>query len=393
MRLSRTPSVEELQIVGRFESLRAILLGPEYREHLSKPLAYWALPSDRRLPLAFLGRRLDHLLSTPFSELCATPGIGQKKIRSLVKLLARVADTDAAELPVCGSALEEGEGGGPAIAARADGFDPSAVSEVVWAQWRACVMRHGLGKEPLGRFAPSLRHMTRVIWNRPLETYAARSLAEIRAMRTHGQKRVVAILETFFGLHALLAGMAAQEHLMVCVVPKWIGVVEAWVGRWLQTPGVPGREEILAAFVRPLLGQLRADASPQIVHLAESRLGLCGPPTSVRQVARLTGLTRARVYQLLNEINDVFQVRWPRGRHQVYQLRDKFRAACAGPPRACGLDQFEAAIELFYPGSRRGAAGPLDRAFAEDGASSEEVASAEPGAASDAHPKRAMSRA
>jgi len=383
MKLSRSPSVEELQLVGRYESLRTILLGPQYREHLTKPLAYWALPSDRRLPLAFLGRRLDALLDAPFAELCATPGIGQKKIRSLVKLLARVANTDPAEVPASLSVLQESDRALPASPAWPNGFDPSAVSEVVWAQWRASVMRHGLGKEPLGRFATSLRHMTRVIWNKPLEAYAARSLAEIRAMRTHGEKRVVAILETFYGLHTLLAGMGVQEHLALRVVPRLLGAVETWVGRWLQTPGVPSQEEVFAEFIHPLLGQVRADAMPQIVHLAERRLGLCGPATSVRQVARLTGLTRARVYQLLNEIHDIMQVRWPLGRHQVYQLRDKFRAESAG------LEQFQAAIELFYPGSRRGAAGPLERPFAENG---EDPALADQAPAADEQEQRAMSR-
>ena len=45
------------------------------------------------------------------------------------------------------------------------------------------------------------------------------------------------------------------------------------------------------------------------------------------------GLTRARVYQLLNEINDIMAVRWPTGRHQVYELREKLasEAEADGP--------------------------------------------------------------
>jgi hypothetical protein len=73
------------------------------------------------------------------------------------------------------------------------------------------------------------------------------------------------------------------------------------------------------------------------------------------------GLTRARVYQLLNEINDIMSVRWPTGRHQVYELSDKFQEEserCENPP---DLSQFAAAVELFYPGARRGAAGPLEQ--------------------------------
>ena len=97
-----------MQVVSRFESLRKILLSEQYADHLKKPLAYWALPTDRRLPLAFLGRTLEDLLRTPFSELTNTPGIGQKKICSFVKLLARAANTDPAELPLDDVAIPTG---------------------------------------------------------------------------------------------------------------------------------------------------------------------------------------------------------------------------------------------------------------------------------------------
>ena len=99
MKFTKSASVEELQVIGRFEGLRKILLSEQYADHLKKPLAYWALPTDRRLPLAFLGRTLEDLLQMPFSELSNTPGIGQKKICSFVKLLARAANTDPSELP------------------------------------------------------------------------------------------------------------------------------------------------------------------------------------------------------------------------------------------------------------------------------------------------------
>lgn len=83
---------------------------------------------------------------------------------------------------------------------------------------------------------------------------------------------------------------------------------------------------------------------------------------SVRQAARTMGLTRARVYQLLNEINDIMNVRWPTGRHQVYELHDKLKAEAAEVKDPPDLEPFHAAIELFYPGSRRGAAGRLEQA-------------------------------
>ena len=361
MKFVKTASIEELQIVSRFESLRKTLLCEQYALHLEKPLAYWAVPTDRRLPLAFLGRTLSELLNTPFAELSATPGIGQKKIRSFVKLLSRVASTDPSELvheTATVSATGNGASPDPGLS---NGFDPSSVSEVVWCQWRASAIRHGMGKESLGRFAPSLKNMTRVVWSAPLETYAGMSLAEIRTLKTHGEKRVRAILEVFHAIHAMVCGMGIQGHLVVRIAPRLIDRVETWVGQALQTAGVPSPQEIFDSFVHPLLSQVQIDTTRQIANLAENRLGIHGPVTSVRQAARAMGLTRARVYQLLNEVNDIMSVRWPLGRHQVYELSEKFSREASAMDVPPDLTQFLAAVELFYPGSRRGAAGPLER--------------------------------
>ena len=360
MKLAKTTSVEELQVVSRFESLRKILLSDSYVQHLDRPLAYWALPTDRRLPLALLGRTLHDLLNTPFSDLIATPGIGQKKIRSFVTLLSRVANTDPSELPLDLVSVPENGHSNGAAATLPNGFDPAGVSEVVWSQWRASVIRHGLGKEALGRFAPSLQNMTRVIWNTPLDDYTSLTLQEIRSIKTHGEKRVHAVLEVFYSVHSLVANMGRSEHLVVRIHPRLIDRVDTWTGRMLQTPGIPSNQDLYDCFVALLVEQIRIDSTQQIASLAENRLGIHGPITSVRQAARTMGLTRARVYQLLNEINDIMNVRWPMGRHLVYELRDKFQAEAAELGRSPDLSQFLAAIELFYPGSRRGASGPLE---------------------------------
>jgi hypothetical protein len=364
MGLGNRASVEELQAVGRFEGLRKLLLSEAYADHLDKPLAYWALPSDRRLPLAFLGRTLRDLLGMSFAELSATQGIGRKKMTSFVLLLARAANTNPSELPLetLDLQISRTPDGGDGQTPEGDGFDPTNISEVTWSQWRASVGRHGLASQALGRFAPSLQNVTRVIWNAPLREYTSSSLAEIRSMKTHGEKRVRAILETFHAVHTLVAGMGTQEHLVVRLVPRTIDQVEEWTARALQRPGIPGEPEIFAHFVSPLLEQVRIDATQQIVALAENRLGIGSPISSVRQAARTMGLTRARVYQLLNEINDIMMVRWPTGRHQVHELREKFRLEAAELEEVPDLRQFQAAVELFYPGSRRGAAGPLEQA-------------------------------
>ena len=168
-----------------------------------------------------------------------------------------------------------------------NGFNPAAVSEVVWSQWRASVVKHGLGGEKLGRFAPSLQHMTRVIWNTPLESYTRYTLGEIRAMKTHGEKRIRAILEVFHSLHGLVANMGVQA------APRGADRPPAdRRGRAMDRAGpanaraCPSQTRSSSNFVSPLLEQVRTDATQQIASLAENRLGIPAPITSVRQAAR-----------------------------------------------------------------------------------------------------------
>lgn len=362
MKLGKRTSVEELRILGRFEQLREILLSDHHSKHLDKPLASWVLPTDRRLPMVFLDRTLRDLLNTPFEKLRGARGVGQKKLRAFLVLLARAARFSPTELAERHTAMTVDGEKPPAAVAAPGGFDPATVSEVVWTQWRATVVKWKLEAEALGRFASSLEGMPRVIRNTPLSTYAGLALEEIRRMKTHGEKRVEAILEVFYNIQVMLAGKSPHEHLVIRLVPRLIDRTENWLWCRLRDVGMPDEHEILDEFIDPLLGQIRIDTSRQISRLAEARLGLRGPVTSVRLLARTMGLTRARVYQLLDEINDVMIVRWPTGRHQVYELRDKFAAECDCLDNPPDLQQFHAAIELFYPGSRRGADGPLEKA-------------------------------
>lgn len=354
MKFMKRPTVEELQLLSRFEELRKVLLSPERASLLAKPLADWAYPSDRRLPFVLLGRTLGDLLNTPFMELAATPGIGQRKIRSLVELLGRAASCDpqvVAELPASRPRQAEGDG---------QSFAPGEISEVLWDQWRTTVLEHQLGDEPLGRLAPSLRNLTRVIWSTPLGTYAGLSLAEIRRLRNHGAKRLAAIVEVFYHIHCVLRGVGQGQPLAVRILPRWIEMADRWAVQMLQAEEVPPREAIREHLVRPLLEQLRIDADGHVVMLAESRVGLAGTVSSVRQLSRVMGLTRARLYQLLNSISDIMRVRWPCGRYVLYGLRAHFdslaqRQSSPDPD----LREFHAAVELFFPGPRRGAADPF----------------------------------
>ena len=120
-------SAQDFKLVCSFETVRETLLRDRYSDRLAKPLAYWALPNDRRLPLAFLSRSIGELVNTPFEELSATPGIGQKKISSLVKLLMRATRDQPPAVPFGLADLADERGLEPNIAGAP--FDAFMVSE------------------------------------------------------------------------------------------------------------------------------------------------------------------------------------------------------------------------------------------------------------------------
>lgn len=354
MKLNRTSAVAEFRLVSRFGELKNQLLDERYAARRTRPLAFWALPDDRRLPLAFMGHTIDKLLETPFEELLSTPGVGQKKICSLVGLLERVLVEDPDEAATTPQALESATGDGT----HEGGFDAARVSESQWSQWRASVERHGLGDETLGRFAPSLERLPRVLWNTRLDTYTHLTLAQIRQLKTHGEKRVAAVLEVFAELHAVLAHLGSPGNLAVRIVPKFAGQLEHWTLAASERAALPTPEELETHLVRPLLDQLRIDAGELIAELASARLGLDGSTASVRHSARRLGLTRARIYQLLADIGMMMRVRWPEGQYLVGQLVDRLQSE-AGDERS-RYDKFLTAVDLFFPGRRGHGDGAAD---------------------------------
>jgi hypothetical protein len=372
VKLTRATSVEDYKLVSSYENIRKTLLLDRYADRLDKPLAFWALPNDRRLPLAFLGRTIKDLLSTPFEELSATPGIGQKKINSFVKLLSRATKEQPPQVPFGmeseiarkpsfpergslnghsnGSNGHNGHTSGNGHTNGASqGFDATLVSEALWVQWRDTVKRHKLGAEKLGRVAPSLQNLPTVIWNTPLEFYAKLSVADIRALKTHGEKRVRVVLECFYGINEILGKSTPQPHLVVRMVPKFIDAIEAWIATATSQPQAISLSELRKRFVRPLVDQLKSDASPSVFPLVEGRLGLAGSPQSVRVQSKSLGVTRARVYQLFEECGKVMDVRWPEGAGWCHRLRAKLLA----DGRRDELALFDATIELFFPDQKQ----------------------------------------
>ena len=323
--MGQANSAEEHKLVSSFEAVRNTLLQEEFADRLEKPLAYWALPNDRRLPLAFLGRSLGELLNTPFHELTATRGIGHKKISSLVKLLHRATSSAAPAVPygLQDLADELEAGAEPASPAEpASNFDPALVSEALWVTWCETVVRFHLENEPLGRLAASLQSLPTVIWRTPLAEYVNRSLADIRQLKTHGEKRVRVVLEVFHSVHELLANANSSNHLAIRLMPRFVPAAEAYIDRVSRDGDTAIKRDAVNHVLEPILRQIEIDSGDTVAGLTRHRLGIGAEQRSVRDLAKDMGVTRARVYQLLEDAGKVMEVRWPDGRKQLQRLHE-----------------------------------------------------------------------
>src|SRR5262249_40434889 len=92
-------SNDRYRLVGSYERLRKSLLNHPDESRLDRSLSYWVLPTDRRLPIAFLDRTLRDLLARPLDELMSTPGVGSKKILGFFDLLKRAGKAAPPEAP------------------------------------------------------------------------------------------------------------------------------------------------------------------------------------------------------------------------------------------------------------------------------------------------------
>lgn len=350
--MSQPNSAEEHKLISSFEAIRKTLMQQEYADRWDKPLAYWALPNDRRLPLAFLGKSVGELLQTPFQELSATRGIGQKKISSLVKLLHRATHNEPPAVPYgikeLAEELEQQRNGSGAVHPDSE-FDPALVSEVLWVQWSDTVRRFHLEAESLGRLAPSLQALPTVIWDTQLGEYVHHSLTEIRDLRTHGEKRVRVILEVFASIHELLAAASQANHLSVRLVPAFVLPIEQWLKQIPARRDCPSIGEVVQRLVEPLLQQIQIDSGPIVYRLSRDRLGVTGEPKSVRAQAEELEVTRARVYQLLEDCDKVMGIRWPEGRHLLHASVNACRTAFG---KTDATDMMVAAAQLFFPTKR-----------------------------------------
>jgi hypothetical protein len=335
-------STEDFALESRFNDL-VIQFTDAPASQLDYPVSHWAVSSDRRLPYALLGRTVRDLVTASFESLRATPGVGHKKFASLLALMQRVLDTE--EIPadtVLATTIES-------AVLNSGVFKPEHVSQVMWAEWQETVRQHRLQDETLGRLAPTLQSLPTVIWKKTLGDYLQYTIAELRSLKTHGDKRVTAVLEVFHLVHGMLGESTRSSRVAIQLTPTFVPPIEQWLRGVLSTEAAPTIQDIRQHFVLPLLNQIERDAGETVHRLAAGRLGIEAFPESVRDQAKELGVTRARIYQLFETCGDVLQTRWPEGRWAIRMLSQQIQTRANDSE---SLDLLDSLQWLLYPTRR-----------------------------------------
>src|SRR4029079_9902581 len=92
-------SNDRYRLIGTYERLRKSLVERPDDGRLDKSLSYWVLPTDRRLPIAFLDRTLRDLLGQPFDDLMSTSGVGQTTFMGSFARCNRASKSPAPDAP------------------------------------------------------------------------------------------------------------------------------------------------------------------------------------------------------------------------------------------------------------------------------------------------------
>ena len=132
---------------------------------------------------------------------------------------------------------------------------------MLWEQWRATVRRCGLEQETLGRLCPSLYKLPTVIWRTALAEYLNLTVSEMRRLKTHGEKRVQAVLEVFHSVHEILSDKSHNKVICrsQCALSSLWRSITGSTG-CLRGKRPPSTSELKKQLVVPVLAQLRIDA-------------------------------------------------------------------------------------------------------------------------------------
>ena len=137
-----------------------------------------------------------------------------------------------------------------------------------------------------------------------------------------------------------------QGDLAVRLAPRTIVAAEEWMAEARSRSFPPGREEIEQQLVEPIVQQLASTPAKRWPSWPAAAWASGPSAESVRNQSKSLGVTRARVYQMLEECHNVMSIRWPDGRRQLDEFAQWLDENYASAEAANLLASLR---ELLYP--------------------------------------------
>lgn len=322
--------------IHAYTSARDGLLRSLAPDELTQPVIEWVTPSDLRFPRVLHHRSLASVLTLPAYDLVSLPGMSIARAKAVLKLLQAIPLRRSRDHLYSIPATAKAAGSLLHLPAPAAG-----------GQWwnDACqvVIRHGLEREPLGKFCESLADLPEFLWEKPLGTYSRMMFSELKHERRVGTRRLRTITQVFQTLYSLLWATPPHPFLALHFIHAEVGEVERWVGSALRSDGMPEVGDLREKLIEPLLAQIGKDGGDDLKLLAFARVIHA---KTLGELASGVGLTRERIRQRLRKVGRIMRVRWPEGRVLLDDLLDK---ASATPSTSAQAALLHNAFHLFYP--------------------------------------------
>ena len=169
-------------------------------------------------------------------------------------------------------------------------FDPATVSEAMWEKSRKtvrdmiCAAEHGQTRAACRICRPS--------FGMRFSTYLDYSVAEMRQLKTYGEKRVPVVLEVFHAVQEAVGQTRLKSHLTLRLIPKFVVPLENWLAECLDKPHKVSPESVRECLAIPLVEQVQIDCGSTVARLVEGRWGIHAAPQNVRTQAKRMGVNR-----------------------------------------------------------------------------------------------------
>lgn len=268
-----------------------------------------ARSDDRFLPQAIARSTVQEILDLSYDQLDRIPGVGSVKIENMVCVLEReFARTEAAQQRDLPDERNDSIG-----ASTADAMPP----------WEECLQRIvdcGLGGTTLGRVVPSLKSIPRLLWSNRFDKYDGLSEREITELDGHGPHSITELKSAFIAVAEHLPASETNGALRIDLTQALIADARARAVDLLSDLSQDGATSKVDELIRCLIRQIERDLHGRAADIAGDCIGIGAPPATLSQAAAHFDLSYERIRQVLGNVREALQLRWPEGRQMLAVL-------------------------------------------------------------------------